>query len=82
MYKIYRLELVDEPECYPCRRFVRNDLAEKLVKTLKTDKIHAFRRSLGFNVVDTFNFKQQSVTETIIEIFEGENIQTEYKFQA
>ena len=78
-YKKCRLELVDEPECHPCRRFRHNDLAEKLVKALKTDQTDAFRRSLGFNVVDTFSFKQQSITETIKEIFQGEDIQTEYK---
>ena len=49
------------------------------MKTLKTDKRNEFRRRLGFNVVDTFNSKQQSITETIKEMFEGENIQTEYK---
>ena len=79
VYKKYRFQLVDEPQYRPSRRFVRNDLAEKLVKSLRTDKINAFRRSLVFNVVDTFNSKQQSITETIKGIFEGEDIQTEYK---
>ena len=58
-YKKYRSELVDEPKYQPFRRLISNDLAEKLVKTLKTDKIDAFRRSLGFNVIDAFDTKEQ-----------------------
>ena len=38
MYKKCRFELVDEPKYHPSRRFIRNDLAEKLVKTFKRDK--------------------------------------------
>ena len=79
MYKRCRFELVDELKYHPFRRFIRNDLAEKLGKTYKTDKINAFRMSLGFNVVHTFSSKQQSITETINDIFEGKNIQAEYK---
>ena len=40
------------------RRF---ELAEKLVKTFRADKIDEFRRSLGFNVIDVFNSKEQTV---------------------
>ena len=79
MYKKCKFELVDEMKYHPFRRFIRNDLAEKLGKTYKTDKINAFRMSLGFNVVHTFSSKQQSITETINDIYQGENIRTEYK---
>ena len=47
-YKKRRFELVDEPKYQPFRSFIHNNLAEKLVKTLRTDKIDEFRRSLGF----------------------------------
>ena len=65
-YKKCRFELpVDEPKYQPFRRFVRNCLAEKLVKTRREDKIDAFRRSLGFNVIDALNCKQEPLTKTI-----------------
>ena len=51
---------------------------KKIVKALRADKIDAFRRRLGFNVIDAFNAKQWSVTKTIKKVFEGEDIQTEY----
>ena len=65
MYKKQRFELVDKPKYHPSRKLIHNDLAEKLVKTLKTDKINALRRGLGYNAVDTLNSKQQSITEKI-----------------
>ena len=77
-YKKRRYDLLDELKYQPYRNFIRNNLAEKLVKTLRVDKIDAFRKSLGFNVIDVFNTKEQSVLETIEEVFEGENIQTQY----
>ena len=78
-YKKCRLELVlDEPKYQPFRRFIHNDLSEKIVKALRADKIDAFRRRLGFNVIDAFNAKQWSVTKTIKKVSEGEDIQTEY----
>ena len=49
------------------------------MKTLRTDKIDAFRSSLGFNVIDTFNSKQKPITKAIKEIYEGEDIQTKFK---
>ena len=78
-FKKCRFELVvNEPKYQPFSRFTCNDLAEKLVKTLRADKIDAFRRSLEFNVIDAFNVKQQTTTTKIKEVFEKENIQTEY----
>ena len=78
MYEKCTFELVEEPRYNSCRRFIHSDLAEKLMKTLKTLNINALRRGLEFNVVDVFSTKQ-SITETIKEIFKGENIQTEYE---
>ena len=79
MYKKCRSKLVDEPKYHQYRRFIRSDLAEQLVKTLKTPKINALRRGLNFDVIDVFNTKKQSITEKIKEIPEGEDVQTEYK---
>ena len=73
-----RFDIVDEPKYQPFRRFICNDLAEKLVKTLMADKIDAFRRSLGFNVIDAFNAKPRTLTKPIKEVFEGEDKQSEY----
>ena len=57
MHKKCRFELLYKPKYKPCRIFMRNDLAEKLVKPLKTDKIDPFRRNLKLNVIDVFNTK-------------------------
>ena len=58
--------------------FIRNDLAERLVKTLRADETDAFRRSSWFSVIDAFNTKKQTVLEVVKEIFEREDMQTQY----
>ena len=73
VYKKCGFELVDEPKYHPYRRFIRNDLAENLVTSLKTPNINVLRRGLGYSIVDTFNSKQQSITEKMKEIFEGKH---------
>ena len=77
-YKKRKFELVDEPKHQTFRRFIRNDLAEKLVKTIRADKIDAFRRSLGFNVINAFNTIEQIVLEVVKDAFEVEDTQTHY----
>ena len=77
-YIKYRFDLVHEPKHQPFRRLIRNDLAVKLAKTLRTNKIDVFWRSLGFNVIDVFSTRQQKLTKTIKEVFEGEYIPTGY----
>ena len=62
----------------PFRRSVRNNLARNLIKTLRADKIDVFRGGLEFDVFDAFHAEQQTLTKTIKEVFEGEDIQTEY----
>ena len=42
-HKERRFVLVDEPEYQPFRRSIRNDLAEKLVKTLRKEVYKKFR---------------------------------------
>ena len=69
---------MDEPKYQPCRRFICNDLVEKLVKNLKTDKgnwkIEAIGECPGFKVLDVFNTKKQRVLGTIKNAFERENM--------
>ena len=81
MYKKCRFELVNESEYHPSRRFIRNDLAEQLVKTFKTPNIKALIRGSTFNVVDVFNTKQQSIAEKIKKIFEVKTSKLSIKFQ-
>ena len=69
-YKKHRYELVDEPKYQPFRRFIRNDLAEKLINILGKDKMNVFKNSLRFNVTDTFISKEQTVLASIKEIFD------------
>ena len=77
-YKKRRFELVDDRKYQLFRRFILNDLAEKLVKILRADKVDEFRRNIGFNVYDVFNNKEQSVIKSIKEVLERENMQTQY----
>ena len=74
MIQSIKNELVDEPKYQPCRRFICNDLVEKLVKNLKTDKIEAIGKCPGFKVLDAFNTKKQRVLGTIKNAFERENM--------
>lgn len=74
-YKYCRFELVvDEPKYQPCRKLIRNDFSEKMIKSLKMDKIDDFRRSLELSELDVFNVKQQIIIKTIKEVFEVEDI--------
>ena len=75
-YKKCRFELVDEPKYQPFRRFIRNDLTKKLVKSnLRSDEIVAFRKKLGLNGTDT---KEETVLEAVKDAFEGENMQIQH----
>ena len=74
-----RYELVDKRKYRPYRSFIHIYLAKQLVKTLKVPNTNAFRRGLGYNMVDTFNSKQQLITEKVKEMFDGEDIQTYYQ---
>ena len=75
-YKKCEFKLIDEPKYQPFRWFIHNDLAKKLIKTLKTDKIDAFRKKLRFNVRYLFKDKEQLVIKLIKDPFGGGNMQT------
>ena len=75
-YKKSEFKLIDEPKYQPFRWFIHNDLAKNLIKTLKTDKIDAFRKKLRFNVRYLFKDKEQLVIKLIKDPFGGGNMQT------
>ena len=78
IYKKYRYELVDEPIKQRNRRFLRIDLALKIIMDCRTDEPCSLKRNLGFNLHDVINTKEQTVLRSIKDAFEGEDMQTQY----
>ena len=78
IYKKHRYELVDEPIKQPYRRFLRIDLASKIIMDCRTDESCNLKRNLGFRLHDVINTKEQTVINSIKDAFEGENMQTQY----
>ena len=78
IYKKHRYELVDEPIKQPNRRFLRIDLALKIIMDCRTDESCRLKRNLGFNLHDVINTKEQTVLRSIKDAFEGEDMQTQY----
>ena len=78
IYKKYRYELVDEPIKQRNRRFLRIDLALKIIMDCRTDEPCSLKRNLGFNLHDVINAKKQTILRSIKNAFEGEDIQTQY----
>ena len=78
IYKKHRYELVDEPIKQPNRRFLRIDLALKIITGCRTDKSCSSKRNLGFKLHDVINAKEQRVISSIKDPFEGEDMQTQY----
>ena len=78
IYKKYRYELVDEPIKQRNRRFLRIDLALKIIMDCRTDEPCSLKRSLGFNLHDVINAKKQTILRSIKNAFEGEDMQTQY----
>ena len=50
LYKKQRYELVDKPKKQPNRRFLRSDLALKVIMDRRTDESCNLKRKLGFNL--------------------------------
>ena len=50
LYKKHRYELVDKPKKQPNRRFLRSDLALKVIMDRRTDESCNLKRKLGFNL--------------------------------
>ena len=59
------------------RRFIRNDLALKVIMDCRTDESCNLKRNLGFTLHDVINTKEQTVIYSIKDAFEGENMQTQ-----
>ena len=76
IYKKHRYELVDEPIKQPNRRFLRSDLALKIIMGCRTDESCSFKRNLRFKLHDVINTKEQTVINSIKDAFEGEDMQT------
>ena len=49
IYKKHSYELVDDPVKQPNRRFLRIDLALKIIMDCRTDESCSLKRNLGFN---------------------------------
>ena len=62
----------------PNRRFLRSDLALKVITDRRTDESCNLKRNLGFRLHDMINTKEQTVINSIKDAFEGENMQTQY----
>ena len=59
VYKKHRYELEDEPIKQPNRRFLRIDLALKIIMGCRTDKSCSIKKNLGFKLHDVINTKKQ-----------------------
>ena len=77
-YKRCRYELVNEAKKQPNRRVLRIDLALKIIMDCRTDKSCNLKRNLGFRLHDVINTKEQTLLESIKNVFEGEDMQTQY----
>ena len=78
VYKKHRSELVDKPQKQPNRRFLRSDLALKVIIDCRTNESCNLRRNLGFRLHDVINTKEQTVLKSMKDAFKGEDIQTQY----
>ena len=71
-YKKRRYELVNEPKYQPNRKFIRNDLALKIIMDCRTDESCNLERNLGFTLHDVISTKEQTVINSIKDAFEGD----------
>ena len=78
IYKKSRYELVDKPIKQPNRKFLRVDLALKIIMDYRTDKSCSLKKNLSFKLHDVTNTKEQAIINSIKATFEEENIQTQY----
>ena len=75
--KKHRYELVDKPKKQPRRRFLRSDLALKVIMDCRKDVSCNLKRNLGLRLHDVFT-KEQTVRNSTKDAFERENIQTQH----
>ena len=60
------------------RKFIRSDLALKIIMDYRTDESCNVKRNLGFRLHDVINTKKQIAINSIKDAFEGENMQIQY----
>ena len=60
-YRKCRYELIGEPIKQSHRRFIRSDLALKIIMDCKTDESCNIKRMLGFRLHNVINTKEQTV---------------------
>ena len=60
------------------RRFIRVELALKIIMNCRTDESCNLKGNLGFALHDVINTKEQTVINSIKDAFKGENMQTQY----
>ena len=78
VYKKRTYELVNKVKKQPNRRFLRSDLALKMMDC-RTDESCSHKRNLGFRIHDVINTKEKrTVLKSIKDAFEREDMQTQY----
>ena len=55
VYKKYKNELVDKTKKQPNKRFLRSDLALKVIMDRATDELRNLKQNLGFRLHDVIN---------------------------
>ena len=74
VYKKHTYELANKPKKQPNRRFS----ALKEIMDCRTDESCNLKINLGFRLHDVINIEEQTVSKSINDAFEGENMQTQY----
>ena len=72
VYKKHRYELVDKSKQQPNRRFLCSDLALKVIMDCRTDESCNLKRNLGFRLHNVINTEEQTIINSIKDVFEGE----------
>ena len=62
----------------PNRRFIRVELALKIIMNCRANESCNLKRNLGFTLHDVINTKEQTVINSVKDAFEGEDMQTQY----
>ena len=92
IFETKRAEKELDPECNSNSKSARSDLMEKIIKNCrgvkkckdginkmeKEEQRENFRIILGFRENDIMLTKEQSVLKSVMDAFEGENMQTQY----
>ena len=78
MYKMRRNELVNNSKKESNWRFLRSNLALKIIIDCRTDKPCNFKTNLRFKLHDVINAKEQTVLNSIKDPFEEEDMKMQY----